>query len=232
MSYTLELRAPCWVNADQLALGLGCNTLKVTATALACSACRWAWLLALMRLSPRRCAGLAGGRGDRGLPHHAATGAAVLVLLRAAHPAGRRDDALRRPPRSPSPSSRRPSSPRSSAAASSRSRPRPVGSGARDRHESTAQTMRRVVLPQAVKRMIPAFHGTRHRADEDHHAGGHRELRRPAVPGQRGGAEDLPSAGGLHRRGAALLHGDLRRQHRWRSWFERRLAASGEGTLR
>jgi polar amino acid transport system permease protein len=36
------------------------------------------------------------------------------------------------------------------------------------------QALRRVVLPQAVKRMIPAFHGTCHRTDEDHHAGGHR----------------------------------------------------------
>jgi hypothetical protein len=51
----------------------------------------------------------------------------------------------------------------------------------------------------------PGLHGARHRADEDDDAGGHRVLRRPAVPGQRGGAEDLPPAGGVHRRGAAVL---------------------------
>ena len=76
--------APVWANADLLALGL-LNTLKVTGAALAFGV-PLGLVLALMRLSPARLAALAGRRGDRGLPHHAAAGAAVLVLLRAADP--------------------------------------------------------------------------------------------------------------------------------------------------
>ena len=76
--------APVWANADLLALGL-LNTLKVTGAALACGV-PLGLVLALMRLSPRRVAAWPAGCGDRGLPHHAAAGAAVLVLLRAADP--------------------------------------------------------------------------------------------------------------------------------------------------
>ena len=79
----LELR-PGVGNADLLALGL-VNTLKVTGAALAFGV-PLGLVLALMRLSRRRLLAWPAGFGDRGLPHHAAAGPAVLVLLRAADP--------------------------------------------------------------------------------------------------------------------------------------------------
>ena len=56
----------------------------------------------------------------------------------------------------------------------------------------------------------PGLPRARDRADEDHDAGRHRLLCRPAVPDQRDRAEDVPAARDLHRDGADLLRRDLR----------------------
>ena len=101
-------------------------------------------------------AGVVAGRlRHRGLPHHAAAGPALLVLLRPAADGRHRDDAVHR---------RRVTFSIQSAAffaevfrAGIRSIERGQWDGARAIGMTHGQAMQRIVLPQAVKRMIPAF---------------------------------------------------------------------------
>ena len=226
MSYVWNF-APVLANADLLALGL-LNTLKVTATALACGV-PLGLALALMRLSPRRWLAWPAG--------------AVIEVFRTTPPLVQLFwfffalPILLNVEMTPFAAAALTFSIQSAAFFAEVFRGGIVSvdkgqwEAARAIGMNPAQTMRRVVLPQAVKRMIPAF---MERAIE--------LMKTTTLVATVSYADLLFQANEVAQKtfrplevftAAALLYFVvIFAASTLAQWFERRLAASGEGTLR
>jgi ABC-type amino acid transport system permease subunit len=135
----------------------------------------------------------------RVLPQHAGAGADPVVLLRAADPAAVPDF-------SPLAAASLGISLNSAAFSAeiyrggiAVHRPRPVGGGACARHDAGAQAMRRIVLPQALKRMLPALTNRGIEIFKMSHARLGRRLCRAAAAGQAARVAELQPDRGLYR---------------------------------
>ena len=188
--------APVWANADLLALGL-LNTLKVTGAALAFGV-PLGLLLALMRLSPRRLLRWPAG--------------AVIEFFRTTPPLVQLFWFFFALPiligveMTPYVAAVLTFSIQSAAFFAEVFRggivsiERGQWEAARALGMAPRQVMRRDRAAAGGEADDPGLPRARDRADEDDDAGRDRVVRRPAVPDQRGGAEDVPAAGGVHGR--------------------------------